>query len=254
MHSKMDLINSNDLELKTVVIGIVCSLSLLPITFHLTSSKSELSQTNLLAYFSTILVSIIILYVIHNILKHRCQSLDASHEKPLRNIFHVFSTSSYYANAEESFKEKEANSRRKIDPKYFKPKYIIHELMSMWGTTYTVITWGSVWIIGGTIVATEKLAQKIKTKCNRENSQDLNNNRSTGRNDSFTSYSSYASSNDSTTQRTNRSSLKRMRAWTKKSFASASKKFRKYVSSGVPQLTSPTTAINNIEPAAERQQ
>lgn len=251
----MDRINTNDLELKTVVIGIVCSLSLLPITFHLTSSRSELSQTNLLAYFSTILVSIIILYIIHNLLKQRCQSLDASHEKPLRNLFHVFTTSSSsYANAEESFKEKEANGRRKIDPKYFRPKYIIHELMSMWGTTYTVITWGSVWIIGGTIVATEKLAHKIKTKCNRENSQEFNNNRGTGRNDSFTSYSSYASSNDSNTQRTNRTSLKRMRAWTKKSFASANKKFRKYVSSGVPQLTSPTTAIDNTEPAAERQQ
>lgn len=252
MYVKMDQINGNDLELKTVVFGIVCSLSLLPITFHLTKSRSELSQTDLLAYFSTIIVSVIILYVIHNLLKERCQSVDSpSNEKPPRNIFHVFSSSSY--SEEASFKEKEANSRRRIDPKYFKPKYIIHELMSMWGTTYTVITWGSVWIIGGTIVATEKLAHKIKTKCNREQSNESNS-QGTGRNDSFTSYSSYGSSNDSRASRTDRSSLKRIGAWTKKSFASASKKFRKYVSSGVPQLTSSANALYNVEPAAERQQ
>lgn len=243
----MDQVNSNDLELRTVVFCIVCSLSLLPITFHLTKSRTELSHVDLLAYCSTILVSVIILYVIHNILKRRYQSVDSSsHEKPPRNIFHVFTSYS----EEDSFNEKEASSRRRIDPKYFKPKFIINELMSMWGTTYTVITWGSVWIIGGTIVATEKLAHKIKTKCNMEHYTGSNN-RGAGHSDSFSSCSSNGLANDSRASRTNRSSLKRMRAWTKKSFASASKRFRKYVSSGVPQLTNSTNALNNAESSTE---
>lgn len=224
--------NNLDFELKTRCI--ICSLFiilLLPITFQLTSSRDDIFQTDLFAYIATILVSGLILYIIHNLLKQHSHLTEVPKTTTKqKSIFNVFTSTS----EADIFREKEANSRRKIDPKYFKPKYIIHELMSMWGQTYTVITWGTVWLIGGTIVGVEKLAQKIKTKCNRESHEEINNtSRGSGRNYSFASYSSY----DSQTSRSGRSSLKRIRSWTKRSFASASKRFRFASSTGMPQLT-----------------
>jgi len=151
----------------------------------------------------------------------------------------------------------------KIDLKYLKPKFIISELMVFWDTTCTVITWGSFYVIGGTIVATEKLAQKIKTKRTRDSGNNLRDSAhntsssSFGRFDSFTS--GFTSNSGGTQQGPNRKnatrstertgSLNKISSWTKKSFASAKKKVTKFTTSShgvgsVPQLEEPRGLLN----------
>lgn len=140
----------------------------------------------------------------------------------------------------ERIKKNEANSRPKIDPKFFKPKYLIHELMSIWSTTYTVITWGSAWMIGGTIVATERFASKIKTKCTREQQQQKwhRSSASTGHSDASSTDSSKSYTEANKTGLSNKNSLNRMIIRTRKYIMSAKKKLNKFrVSGSMPQLT-----------------
>lgn len=162
------------------------------------------------------------------------------------NIFRLlFSNGFTSTNGNRSPKhQQQQRSRKKLDSKYFKPKFIIHELISIWGTTYTVITWGSFYFIGGTIVATEKLAQKVKSKCSREQ-RGLHNessSRGTGWADSFASFGSSASENveqhNTSASSINDNTLRRISSWTKRSYSASKKKLMKlFTSTGAPQLT-----------------
>lgn len=231
------------IDTKTILLSVLCSLALTPFTFQLTKSAAISTQSVLLlsvGIISTLFLASV--YLIRNFLiKQRCPTESRSilrDYKPLRNIFKVFHKDEN--NYEPTpLNEKQPPNKKKIDPKYFKPKYIYHELMSIWGTTYTVITWGSVWIIGGTLLATERLANKIKTKCTREQQQDLlSANRGTGRNGSFASYNSSFSSSDSlTSEGSSKSSFRKISSWTKRSYSAARKRFNKFIGVGVLQIT-----------------
>lgn len=229
------------IDTKTILLSVLCSLALTPITFQLTKSATISPQSGLL--LSVAILSILFLasvYLIRNFLiRQRCPTETRSilrDYKPLRNIFKVFYKDENN-NDSTALNEKQPPNKKKIDPKYFKPKYIYHELMSIWGTTYTVITLGSVWIIGGTLLATERLANKIKTKCTREQDS-LSANRGTGRNGSFASYNSSFSSSDSvSSEGSSKSSFRKISSWTKRSYSAARKRFNKFIGVGVLQIT-----------------
>lgn len=236
---------------KFIILGIVAFIFLSPITYQLFKSEASSFVSSLIAIISPITLTGVLMYITYNILNQSCQQStnqqsSTTRTRQGRTFFKVFSsidlTSNTSGNLESKPPTSSNNRRGKIDPKYFKPRYIMHELMSMWGTTYTVITWGSVWVIGGTIVATEKLAQKIKTKCSREQQSDTNDysSRSMRRGDSSESYSS-SSIFDRTTDSDNaqnKSSLRKVRSWTRKSYASARRRFNKFFGSAVPQIMS----------------
>lgn len=63
-----------------------------------------------------------------------------------------------------SIKNKHANNKAKFPSINIKPDIIYQELLSMWNTSYTVITFGSAWLFGSTIDVTERIAKKIKAK------------------------------------------------------------------------------------------
>lgn len=240
-----------------ILVCVVCSISLSPLTFQLTNSVSgsgDNFQEDLFVYVALLSLCSVIAYLAYHILKQRCQLLlhvpDPRQVKSiLSGVFSAHSIEQSEHTHDSPNKSTRSNTnRRRIDPKYFKPKFIINELMTIWGTTYTVITWGSVWVIGGTIVATERLAQKIKTKCTspqQQHHQHHHSSRGTGRFDSFSSYDSndtisIGSSNSAGGRAANqtKSSYRRMRSWARKSYANARKRLNRFMSSGVtPQLT-----------------
>lgn len=257
MMATMNQKGGDIIDKKTIIVTMVCSLVISPITFQLTKSRADSIQLGLLAsVIITLTLFVISFYLIQNILiKNRCppETPSISGYKPFRNIFNVFYKDDN--NNSNVIGDKQPRARKKIDPKYFKPKYIYHELMSIWGTTYTVITWGSVYIIGGTLVATERLANKIKMKCTREHQQDLlDSNRGTGRNSSFASYSSSFSSTESiTSSRSTKSSFKRISSWTKRSYSAVRKRFNKFIGAGVLQITeSSASAAETTETSHSR--
>lgn len=240
-----------DYDSKSVLLSIIASLFLALITYHLFGAGAGSPISSLIAFVLTATLTGVFMFIAHSILTipKNCQQptqQQITGTNRGRTFFKAFSLSTDVLNSSNASatsldnKSQTSNNRRKIDPKFFKPRYIMNELMTMWGTTYTVITWGSVWVIGGTIVATEKLAQKIKTKCSREQTSGLshqNSSRSTGRQDSFATDSS--SMFDRTTEADSsqsKSSLRKVRTWTKKSYASAKRKFNKFFISTVPQI------------------
>lgn len=244
-------------EIKSICIGATCSLLLCPITFPLISQNISENAffADVFGCLLTLLLTVIIAFGSHIVLKSRYTRDRNSNLRRHRSFFsQIFSISSHAHLNHQEKKDSNNNSiyvdennnvnhnsyRRKIDPKYFKPKFIYHELMTFWDTTYTVVTWGSFYVIGGTIVVTERLASKIKTKCSREHQQNPresgghNSNRSSGRREStFTSASGTSETNSSI-----KSPLRRVSSWTKRSFNSAKKKFTKFANSAAtPQLT-----------------
>lgn len=247
-----------DADRKSILFGALISLFFAPITFRVTRFIEQDSfKSDLFASILTLIFSGVLIFFINNYLKQRCHhSPSRQHNKSQlkstrSTLFGIFSSNSVFSNDSNNLKdnngekqqdEHENSFRRKIDSKYFRPKFIIHELASFWGTTCTVITWGSFYVIGGTIVATEKLARKIRTKCNRDqqNNNLHNSSRGTGRCDSF---ASYASSNESTTETKNKDPLGRVSAWTKRSFTSIKKRFTKFVGTNMPQITASVATL-----------
>lgn len=165
------------------------------------------------------------------------------------NFFRLLYTNGFTSTSANRSPKQQQRPRRRLDSKYFKPKFIIHELISIWGTTYTVITWGSFYFIGGTIVATEKLAQKVKSKCTREQ-RGLHNessSRGTGWADSFASFGSSDSDDDdqhnASASSINDNTLRRLSSWTKRSYSASKKKIMKlFTSTNAPQLTGAAAA------------
>lgn len=246
---------------KSILFGALLSLLLAPITFQLTRFlESDPFKSDVLASLLTIALSIVLIVSFNNLLK-RSDSPSNRNKNELRshsrsNFFRLFSSTSSTSPSKIPKEKDQTNcqQRKKIDPKYFKPKYIIHELMTFWGTTYTVITWGSFYVIGGTIVATERLARKIKTKCSKDqHQQSFNSSRCTGRNDSFTG-SFMSSSNKSTNSESSedKDTIKRITTWTKRSFASVKRRFSKFVNTSAPQWTS-MAALNGSNSAEARE-
>lgn len=237
----MDDQSDSDAEISSILLRISISLFLLPpMLLLLASSETGSLQSDVLKALLAITLSIVLIYIVHIIFKQRCQlsSQQTNENQKAKTIFSVFSltpTNNNETNNDGCPKDKQQNFRRKIDPKYFKPKFIMHELIAMWDTTYTVITWGSFHVIGGTLVATERLVRKIKTKCTREGqSRDIHNT-SSGRADSFASCDF---SDDSFQSEGSKTSFRRVRSWMKRSYSSAKKKFNTFVGTpGVPQLT-----------------
>lgn len=215
---------------------------------YLTTAYYQVSAT------ATIIIAITVLAAIYIVISQSEQLFPIistnAFEKTISsssgsNIFRLlFSNGFTSSSGNRSPKQQQQRSRRKLDPKYFKPKFIIHELISIWGTTYTVITWGSFYFIGGTIVATEKLAQKVKSKCSREQRGLYNesSSRGTGWADSFASFGSSGSEDDeqhnSSTPSMNDNTLRRISSWTKRSYSASKKKLLKlFTSTNAPQLT-----------------
>lgn len=235
---------SRNIDMMKVIIitCVVCSISLSPLTIHLTNSwtNGDDFQEDLFVYITLLSLCSVIVYLTYRILKQHCpislQAPDRQVKSILRGVFSSHA-SEIEDQAQSPNKSKQGNTNRrpKIDPKYFKPKYIINELITIWGTTYTVITWGSVWVIGGTIVATERLAQKIKTKCTNPHNNGTNQSRGTGRNESFSSYDSNESYVSESVN--DKSSYRRVTSWARKSYANARKRLNRFMNSGVPQLT-----------------
>lgn len=240
---------------KLILATILSALFICPLTFRLAHLSNEDVQSDLFAGILTVILSGSLICILHNILKRRSQTVKANfHEEkvPRMKIFRVFSSSTLPASfltpkdkgsranqdTQKSRAPESHKKKPKVDPKYFKPKFIIHELLSIWGTTYTVITWGSFWVIGGTIVATEKLATKIKTKYSRDVD-------TVGANMSSTSFESdFNQSSDSTgtpESSSGRDPFRSARTWTRKSFATARKRlFKCFRGVSLPQLTEVT--------------
>lgn len=157
------------------------------------------------------------------------------------NIFRVFfpSNSTQPIGNQDQKAQQKQKTRRKIGP-----KHIIQELISIWGTTYTVITWGSFYLIGGTIVASERLAQKVKSKYNREQSglHDESFSRGTGWSETFTSFASSSSAareSASSASNNQRDTFRRISSWTKRSYTTSKKKLIKLFThtNTTPQIT-----------------
>jgi hypothetical protein len=259
----------------------VASMSLLlllaPIIYRLTTRLIEEDydskiNTNLLAFSVTFIFGTTFMLISNSYIKHFSRQIIQEYQQQLQSFHHQREPTFLYkffplfaknsqssstnnrandksstSSADQNYLEQDSQSRRRIDPKYFKPKFIIHELITFWDTTCTVITWGSFYVIGGTIVATEKITQRIKSK--RESSSTFfgeNNNRNssrgTGQSDSsFASAFGSASQSDNnaaTEPQSNRQPFKRISSWTKRSINSIKKKYSRAVRSNAPQLTS----------------
>lgn len=253
--SLLDPFDPDTLGAKLILAIIVSALFICPLTFQLSHLEDDNVQTDLFAAVLALILSGSIICIVHNIFKQRCQSVEIIQTEdkfPKIKIFKVFSSSSLSSSfltsskvnhtkstnapKEQTPESTDSSKKPKVDPKYFKPKYIIHELLDIWGTTYTVITWGSFWVIGGTIVATEKLATRIKTKCSRD--PDVSS-----ANLSSTSDSRYNNANRaSSPSLSGRDPLRATRSWTRKSFATARRKlFRCFRTNNIPQLTEVTS-------------
>lgn len=221
---------ADDDEMKSVLFGLVCSLLLSPFTFQITQSDSSIFGSDLSACVLTIFVAVIIAFSTHYLLKRNCHIIQRL-DKQQKLLFNAFSSNPALKDASPNKGREAQYQRRKIDPKYFKPKFIIHELITFWDTTYSVITWGSFYVIGGTIVVTERLAQKIKTKCAREQQGSTYQSGHRERNDSSFSYSSSASGANDNSFGSTKTPLRRVASWTKKSFSSAKKRLAKFANS-----------------------
>lgn len=225
-----------DSDKKSILLSLLCSLFICPIAFHFRNRTSDSFESDILAAILVITVSAIIVYIVNNILKQSRESMrkqfqqqEQINKSNKNTIFNVF-------NVSQDLKEKIKTNQPKIDSKYFNPRYIVHELMEMWGTTYTVITWSSFYIIGGTIGATERLAQKIKTKYNNRQREHqsyetfMNSSLSRNRSDST------STNNTDSSRRQSKSSFRRMSSWTKKSFESTRNRLSRLISSGSEPL------------------
>lgn len=221
---------------KSILLSLLCSLFICPIAFHIRNRSSDSLEKDILAAILVITVSAIIVYIVNNVLKQnrfesmrkQLQQQEQINKSNKNTIFNVF-------NVGQDLKEKLKTNQPKLDSKYFNPRFIVHELMEMWGTTYTVITWSSFYIIGGTIGATERLAQKIKTKYNRQREYQsyetfMNASSSMNRSDSTSTNSTNSS------RRQSKSSLRRVSSWTKKSFESTRNRLSRLISSGSEPL------------------
>lgn len=274
-----------------LVASISLLLLLAPIVYRLTTRLIEEDHdsavnTNVLAVIVTILFGTAFLLMSNCYIKHFGQHVMQNYQHQLRSfhqrdqqqrhafLFKLFpmfannsshssstnnhandkASSSFYSSSNQDGANQDSfNSRRKIDPKYFKPKFIIHELITFWDTTCTVITWGSFYVIGGTIVATEKISQRIKSRSPSQRGgssssifggdTNRNSSRGTGQSDfSFSSAfvpSAQQTSEPSTSEpQSNRQPFKRISSWTKRSINSIKKKYSRAVRSNAPQLTS----------------
>lgn len=211
---------------------------------YLTTGYFHISIATTICIVATILAAIYILSFRTNQLLSTITT--SPFEKTLSassrtNIFRVFfSANSAPQNGGQSPKPQQKNrTRRKIDP-----KHIIQELISIWGTTYTVITWGSFYLIGGTIVASERLAQKVKSKCSRE--QRGLHNESSSRGTGWTEFTNFASSSSADVSRNSttsdddnqRNTFRRISSWSKRSYSTSKRKLTKlFTSTNAPQLT-----------------
>lgn len=170
------------------------------------------------------------------------------------------SSSSYSLNTSHNQDNSDSNSWYSIDSKYLKPKFIFNELFTFWETTCTVITWGSFYCIGGTIVATEKLTRKIKsrtrapgqgyTTMNNGSTDHRHSSRGTGQRDfSFLSGHDTASPDDiSDITSQQKSRYRRISSWTKKSINSIKKQCTRTTRSGAPQIMcSPSSDASSSE-------
>lgn len=236
--------NGIDMIKPIILICIICSISLSPLTFQLTTnSNGDNFQEDLFVYMALLSMCSVIIYLTYRILKQRCPFLQVPDCQVKSILSGVFLSHSLEIEDESHSPRKSTikgnTTRRRIDPKYFKPKYIINELITIWGTTYTVITWGSVWVIGGTIVATERLAQKIKTKCaTPHRDENHNSSRGTGHSERSTLYESDSDESFVSNGGANsKSSYRRVKSWARKSYANARRRLNRFMNSGVPQLT-----------------
>ena len=245
------MVSELDPKKTAIVLGPVSAGLLSPIVFHIVrkvkqedSFKSDfiaILVTSLLCITFMALISIYLKYYQRHLLKQRppqqrsilqklfldpyigLLSKDDHHEN---SSFHSYSKS----NSPNKHDQSGTNNKR-IDSKYFKPRVIYTELMTFWDTTCAVITWGSFYLIGGTIVATERMAQKIKRSSTRESSfknASISSNKGTGKNYSFMNFNSSSSDVDvAESQETEncKHAYKKISTWSKRSFSSAKKKF-----------------------------
>lgn len=254
---KSDSGGEQDLDRRSILLSLLCSLFLCPVAFHLISDKDKQNnsfEADFLAAIIVITLSALLVHVINSVLKSRQSILRKQqglkyHQQQEHNksssksnlLFSVF-------NHEElsNLKEKIRSNHRKIDPKYFNPRFIYHELTGIWGTTYHVILWTSFYVVGGTIGASERLVQKIRTKY-RDSSEQHSNNRSRhnnssanrsdnedGESSSYLNFLNLSTTSESSTanKKSSKGSLKKsVSSWTKKSFESTRKKFSRIIGS-----------------------
>lgn len=219
--------NHDDIDRRSIVLSIICTLLIMPLAFHLMISDSETISKDLLAFISVTILSVVFALIAKGKINPAQIQSRPNVEKRTSNKFNVFTSTNF-----NNIRDKHANLKRKMNSRYLKPNYIVNELMSMWSTTYTVITFSSAWVFGSTICATERLARKIRNKYQRDGQQNL-------RSDSFSSndsqlFDDFSSSDDRTYpgpgEKVNL--LTRMSSWTKRSFSSFTRKFGKIVTPG----------------------
>lgn len=267
-------LDENDIDKRSLLFGSLLALLVAPITFHSTKSiEADSFKADILASILTLILTVLFSVLVNHFYHrqhgsiHQSKSYRYSNLEGISYSWRLVNGVCYYIYGQSSAaspRSKDGTKQRqnlnlsfdsqcgddgqqkqsKIDPKYFKPKFIMHELMTFWDTTCTVITWGSFYVIGGTIVATEKLAQKIKTKRTRDTNglKDSAHSTSTGRFDSFTS--SFSSPTSTTTRKTTQRrqtagcehqgrahhSLNKISSWTKRSYSSVKKKITRMTS------------------------
>lgn len=275
----MASIDDLDPKRTAIVVGPFLGLLSAPVVFQVVRvvEQEHSIMSDLIASVLTTLLCVAFMVLINSYLEYSChlakqdQLLKAYQQRSvLYKIISAFqgsnrsspksnesnqNSSFSFLHSDRSFASEHEQHKRKIETKYFKPKFIINELMTFWGTTCTVITWGSFYVIGGTIVATERMAQKIKTKRtnSRENSFFSSSfsgqpNRGTGQSDSFLNMSFRSSSGEEAggqEQTNNRyQNFKKISTWTKRSYASIKRKFSRVVTSSSPHFNSLTSALN----------
>lgn len=108
--------------------------------------------------------------------------------------------------------DSKTKNSHKSDLKYLNLKLVIDELVSICGTSYTVIKLTSAWMIGETIYATSRIAERIKTEYNEAKEQGLDRLSRIKR----TSASSEPRLPESVKSSSNKNPIKRIISWTKR--------------------------------------
>lgn len=228
----MDIANvtEGDPDPKSMILRFVCFLLIFSIAFQLFDSPSETLSHDLLICAIIILLSVICIYIATRLSKKKKQTILAQSNvksKTTSRLFNgLFSSDEFH----EKLRERQAQFRKKVNSRYQRADVLMQELMVMWTTTFTVITFGSARVFGSTMTATEKLVGIIKTKCRspRKKNNSANDSSRGANMDNLNSYnyffddksSSSADENDLSNGKTN---VSRFYFWTRKPIRRLSK-------------------------------
>lgn len=244
------------------VIRLAGSIILSFIIFHLIWSQGEPLSHDLCLFLLASIISLSI-FIIKNFMKKRNDTNPQRSNTPSNNNQNDRQTKSIYSlfngifTSEDKLKERRTTFRQKKSTKYEKADLIMHDLLAMWVTTYTVISFGSARILGSTLNATERLMRKIRTKyksprkqtdqsANLKKGTDLTVYHKDNRvDDDDISMSSRSNGTETPHNKSNIGNLERFFCWSKKPFRRVSKVLFSNRIQGRRSITAPQGLFNN---------